>query len=56
MQPHLLLRLEQAAVTALGDQKLDLLRRVHMPVPGRRRCEAAAAADAAAVQNAIDHA
>ena len=36
VQPHLLLRLEQAAVAALGDEQLDLLGRVHVAVAGRR--------------------
>ena len=39
VQPHLLLRLEQPAVAALGDQQLDLFRRVHVPMAGRRHAE-----------------
>ena len=34
MQPDLLLRLEQAAVAAFGDEQLNLLGRMHVPVPG----------------------
>ena len=33
VQPHLLLRLEQAAVAALGDEQRDLLGRVHVTMP-----------------------
>ena len=39
VQPHLFLRLEQSAVAALGDQQLDLLRRVHVAVAGRRHAQ-----------------
>ena len=34
VQPHLLLRLEQPAVAALGDEQLDLLGRVHVAMAG----------------------
>ena len=34
MQPDLLLRLEQAAVAALGDEQLDLFGRVDVPMAG----------------------
>ena len=37
MQPHLLLRLEQPAVAALGDEQRDLFGRVDVTVPGRRQ-------------------
>ena len=36
VEPHLLLRLEQAAVAALRDQQADLFRRVHVTVRRRR--------------------
>ena len=43
LQPLVLVGLQQAAVTALGNQQLDLIRRMDVPVRLARRIRAAAA-------------
>ena len=50
VQAHLLLRLEQPAVAALGDEQRDLLGRVHVAVPARGHAQQLQQQHAAAIQ------
>ncbi len=50
VQSHLLLGFEEPAVATLGDQQLDFLRRVDVPVACRRNADRAQDQDAAAVE------